>query len=549
MKTSRFFLSAVLLLPLASRPLLLDGQTKDQKAARRQESDERYKKWLKEDVIYIITDEEKAVFQKLTTDEERDAFVEQFWQRRNPDPKSSTNEFKEEHYRRIAYANEHFTSGDPGWMTDRGRIYIIHGKPDSVESRPDGGAYVRPIEEGGGNTSVYPYEKWRYRHIEGLGSNIELEFVDKTNTGKYELATSPYDKDSLLAIGLGPTLAEQSQLATRADHPALTPAAGGAQYGGASYFTRRTDTPFARYELAAKVQAPPVIKYPELKELVSVNVKYKMLPFEFRRDYLRLNDDQILVPITVQVRNSDLAFKSESGSEVARVGVYGVVTSLTGRIVHEFEDDFVVSLRKEDLEKALQKFAAYQKVISLNQGARYKLDLVLKDLGSGNIGVIQQALIPPPYDRRTLSTSTLILSNFIQPLKTIPTGDEMFVLGDVKVLPKLDKHFTLQMPLGVYLQVYNAALDPTTDAPSLTVQYKLYKDGKMLAVATDENGESTQFFSGRRVVLVKELKLDGLSTGDYQILVEVVDRLSSGKVQVTGDFSVTETRPAGQGSR
>jgi GWxTD domain-containing protein len=549
MKTSRFFLSAVLLLPLASRPLLLDGQTKDQKAARRQESDERYKKWLKEDVIYIITDEEKAVFQKLTTDEERDAFVEQFWQRRNPDPKSSTNEFKEEHYRRIAYANEHFTSGDPGWMTDRGRIYIIHGKPDSVESRPDGGAYVRPIEEGGGNTSVYPYEKWRYRHIEGLGSNIELEFVDKTNTGKYELATSPYDKDSLLAIGLGPTLAEQSHLATRADHPALTPAAGGAQYGGASYFTRRTDTPFARYELAAKVQAPPVIKYPELKELVSVNVKYKMLPFEFRRDYLRLNDDQILVPITVQVRNSDLAFKSESGSEVARVGVYGVVTSLTGRIIHEFEDDFVVSLRKEDLEKALQKFAAYQKVISLNQGARYKLDLVLKDLGSGNIGVIQQALIPPPYDRRTLSTSTLILSNFIQPLKTIPTGDEMFVLGDVKVLPKLDKHFTLQMPLGVYLQVYNAALDPTTDAPSLTVQYKLYKDGKMLAVATDENGESTQFFSGRRVVLVKELKLDGLSTGDYQILVEVVDRLSSEKVQVTGDFSVTETRQAGQGSR
>ncbi len=528
---------------VAAGPNLI-GQAKVQKAARGQDGEERFKKWLKEDVVYIITDEEKDVFLKLATPEEKEQFIEQFWQRRNPNPGASTDEFKEEHYRRIAYANEHFTSGDPGWMMDRGRIYIIHGQPDSIESRPDGGAYNRPIEEGGGTTAVYPYEKWRYRYIAGLGSNIELEFVDKSNTGKYEMATSMYDKDSLLAIGMGPTLAEQTGLATRADHPALSPAAGGAQYGGASYFTRRTDTPFARYELAAKIQAPPVIKYPELKELVSVNVKYRLLPFEIRRDYLKLNGDQVLVPITVEVRNSDLTFKEEFGSETARLGVYGAVTSLTGRTVQEFEGDVVVTLRKEDLEKARQKFAAYQKVITLKSDGRYKLDLVLKDLNGGSVGVIQQALIPPQYDDRALSSSTLILSSFIQPLNTVPAGDDMFVLGDVKVLPKLDRHFTRQMPLGVYLQVYNAGRDQTRAAPALTVQYKLYQDGKMLAVASDEDGESTQFCSDQRVVLVKQLRLDGLNPGDYQIRVEVADRLSGRKIEVSGDFSLVGDKEA-----
>ena len=538
----------IILYPVVAALLLCPsiswGQKKDAKTTQAQEGGDRYKKWLNQDVAYIISPEEKAIFQKLSTPEEKEQFIEQFWQRRNPDPRSTSNEFKEEHYRRIAYANEHFTSGDPGWQTDRGRIYIIQGPPDSIESRPDGGVYNRPIEEGGGVTSVYPYEKWRYRYIPGLGSNIELEFVDQSNTGKYELATSPYDKDSLLQIGLGPTLAEQTHLATRADHPALTPGAGGSQYGPVNYFTRRTDTPFARYELAAKVQAAPPTKHPEYKEFVSTSVKYNVLPFEFRRDYLKLDDEQVLVPITVEVRNSDLTFKEEMGSEIARLGIYGKVSNLAGRIIHEFDDDIVVSLRKDDFNKALQKFAPYQKVIVLNRAGRYKLDLVLKDLNSGDTSVIQQALVPPQYDTRTLSSSSLILSSYLEPLNGMPAGDQMFLLGDVRVLPKLDKRFTPQMPMGVYLQIYNAVLDQAKGAPSLTVRYELFQDGKMLAVASDENGESIQFFSGQRVVLVKQLRLDGLNPGDYQIRVNVVDRSSNQTVQLTGDFSLVPDREA-----
>jgi GWxTD domain-containing protein len=502
------------------------------------EAPDHYGKWLRQDVVYIITDEEKAVFEKLATDGEREQFIEQFWLRRDPDPRTAENEFREEHYRRIAYANQHFTSGDAGWRTDRGMIYILHGEPDSKESRPAGGVYNRPIEEGGGTTSVHPYEKWRYRYIEGIGNDVEVEFVDPTQTGKYELAVFPWEKDALLHVGLGPTLAEQTRLSTRANHPGLAPATGGAGNGPEFWYRRAKDTPFARYELMAKVQAAPIIKYKALKELVEVNVKYSSLPFEARQDFLRLNESQVLVPITIQVRNKDLTFRMESGSQVARMAVYGAVTSIGGKVIHEFEDDFVTSFRPEKAAGGIPKASVYQKVIPLDRNMRYKLDLVLKDLNGGTAGVIQQAIIPPAFQEKSLASSSLILSSSIQPLKAVPATDEMFILGDVKVVPKPDGLFTPRMPLGVYFQVYNATLDQTSLAPSLYVYYKLVKGGKVLKMAADENGESTQFASGLRVVLVKELSLAGLEPGDYQIQIEVVDRLADRTVQALGSFTL-----------
>ena len=116
-----------------------------------------YKKWIEEDVVYLITEDEKATFKALRNDEERENFIEQFWIRRNPDQRLSYNPFREEHYRRIAYANERFASGVPGWKTDRGRIYIVFGEPAEIESHPAGGTYERLPWEGGGTTSTYPF--------------------------------------------------------------------------------------------------------------------------------------------------------------------------------------------------------------------------------------------------------------------------------------------------------------------------------------------------------------------------------------------------------
>ena len=158
---------------------LTDKQKKEQSKALGKEVSKTYKKWLDEDVRYIISDEEKATFKKLSNDEERDAFIEQFWLRRDPTPDTVENEFKEEHYRRIAYANEHFAAGKQGWRTDRGEIYIKFGKPDEIESHPSGGLYERPSEEGGGETSTYPFEVWRYRYLRGIAGKPETGSDDR----------------------------------------------------------------------------------------------------------------------------------------------------------------------------------------------------------------------------------------------------------------------------------------------------------------------------------------------------------------------------------
>src|SRR3982751_2221988 len=174
-------IAATLLLPLLAqqqqqapvKATVAKPQTEKQKrqaeARLKKELETPYKRWLNEEVVWIITPEERTAFGRLATDDERQQFIEQFWLRRDPTPDTEENEFKEEHYRRIAWANDRFASGIPGWKTDRGMIYIKYGAPDETEEHPTGGPGVRPIEEGGGETTYFPYEKWRYRYLDGVG--------------------------------------------------------------------------------------------------------------------------------------------------------------------------------------------------------------------------------------------------------------------------------------------------------------------------------------------------------------------------------------------
>ncbi|MBM3789570.1 MAG: GWxTD domain-containing protein, partial [Acidobacteria bacterium] len=170
-------------------------------ADRKQESlADYFRQWLEKDVKYIITEDEKAVFQQLTADEEREQFVEQFWHRRDTDPTTPENEFKIEHYRRIQYANDVFAAGIPGWMTDRGRIYIKFGAPDRLQTYAGGSGYERPWQEGGGRTVTHPFERWEYRHIEGIGDDIEIEFVDYSGGNLYKISHNPIEKDMMLHV-------------------------------------------------------------------------------------------------------------------------------------------------------------------------------------------------------------------------------------------------------------------------------------------------------------------------------------------------------------
>ncbi|HUV12457.1 MAG TPA: GWxTD domain-containing protein [Acidobacteriota bacterium] len=502
---------------------------------RQEEEENYYQKWLNEDAFYIITQDEKDVFGKLQTDEEKEQFIEQFWFRRDLDPTTAANEFKEEHYRRIAYANERFRSGVRGWKTDRGRIYIIHGPPVEIEKHFSGESYVRPSHEGGGLTSVVPFEIWRYRHIEGIGSDVELEFVDPSRSGEFRLARTPWEKDEqLMLMGAGQTMAEEAGLATRGDHPYFT-STNWDRYPG--MVARAKDNPFTRYETFIKVQRPVELKYPDLKEIVEVDISFNKLPFQVRESYFQLSSDQILVPVTLEVENKDLSFVQEGPTQMARVAVYGLITSMTNRFVSEFEDDLVVSFPAQALSIGIRNRSTYQKVITVEGRMRYRLDLVVKDKNSGNVGVIRKGIIPPPFSGDELGSSSLVLSDFVRQVRE-DSYDEMFVIGDVKIRPNLKRTFSGKKPFWVYLHVYNPAVDQATIELSLSVAYRILRDGQTLVERIDENGESIQFSSGSRVVLLKYLPLGSLKAGTYRMEVEVEDRVGQKKLSVGDSFEI-----------
>lgn len=503
-----------------------------------EEEQDYFQRWLNEDVVYIITPEEREVFQKLTTPEEKEKFIEQFWRRRDPDLKTEINEFKEEHYRRIAYANEHFASGKSGWKTDRGRIYIIHGPPDAIEDYPSGGPYERPIWEGGGNTSTFPYQVWRYRYIEGIGSEIELEFVDSTLTGAYHLAHDPFEKDAFAHVpGIGLTLAEERGLASKHDRFLRTT---GSEYYPLMY-QRDQDKPFIRFERYVGVQRPKQIKYRDLQELVQVDVNFQNLPFRFRQDHFRLNHQHVLIPITLELNNKDLSYREEKGVQSARLAIYGIVTSLSNEIIKEFEDEVLQSFPADRFQENLLGRSTYQKIIALEQAGRYKLTLVVQDVHSGKVGVLRRALVPPQYGEEDLVTSSLILSDAFQQVEEV-SQDEMFLLGDVKIRPSLEKVFSPDRVMGVYLQLYNVGFDQATLRPSLKIRYRLFSGDRRLFEIADDEGESIQFFSGQRVVLLKSFSPHALPASRYRIEVQVHDEIRNQTVLLGDEFEVGPSR-------
>ncbi len=510
----------------------------DQEALRREEQEDYYKKWLTQDVVYIITDEEQSVFKNLTTFEEKDQFIEQFWFRRDTELDSSINEFKEEHYRRIAYANERFESGKAGWRTDRGRIYIMHGPPAQIESTPMGGDYIRPVWEGGGKTRTYPFELWRYRHIDGAGSDVELEFVDRTFTGEYRLAVNHWEKDALMNTPQGgETEVELEGLAGKDTRMARL-------FGALPLWVDETpyrmgkDQFIDRLMRVVAVQRPPKIKYKDLEEIVKVNLTFNDLPFQIRQDYFKLNEDRVVVPITLEFENKYLNFKEENGIHTAKIALYGVITSITNRIVQEFEDDLQIAYKPEFLRQGLLERSLYQKVVALDKKMRYKLDLVVRDLNSGRASHIRHVIVPPRYKEQELAISSLVLSNYLRRVEVALDQDEMFMLGDIKVHPSPSKIFSAEGPLSLYLQVYNAATDQATLAPDLQISYKILREGELVAKQVDNRLESVQVASGWRVILVNHIPMNILGPGKYRVEIEVRDNIQDRFITTSEDFEL-----------
>ncbi|MBZ5565873.1 MAG: GWxTD domain-containing protein, partial [Acidobacteriia bacterium] len=482
------------------------------------------------EVPYIISDEERAAFKNLTTDEERENFIESFWERRNPDPGSPENEFKEEYYRRIAYANEHFSSGVPGWKTDRGRIYIMYGPPDEIDPHPSGGTYNRTPEEGGGRTVTYPFEHWRYRYIENIGENVVLEFVDPSGSGEYHLAYDPGEKDALTHVpGVGLTQLEAMNLASKADRFTNTDGTTLGQPLGI-----REDE-FSRLDRYYRIFKAPDVKYKDLQALVTSRLDTRLLPFDVREDFIRVTEESVLMPVTLQVANRDLEFVDKSGVMHASLDVFGQISSVGGKVVSRFADSVALDVPKGEFARFADMTSAYQKSVPLRPGL-YKLTVVVKDTQSGKAGSLEVGTRVPHYLDEQLSSSSLILADVVQPLPTRQVGSGPFVIGGMKVRPSVTRTFTRNQNLGLYLQVYNLGIDPATRRPSVEVHYDIVKDGTTI-VSKDENPAQLPTTS-QEIVLAKTLPLKSLQPGKYTIAIRVRDKVRKQTVTPTETFEL-----------
>jgi len=515
---------------------LTKEQRKEQKQKARKtlkELDSQYKQWLNEDVIYIISPEERNAFLQLDTNEEREQFIEQFWLRRSSNPDLPDNDFKEEHYRRIAYANEHFASGIPGWKTDRGRLYIMWGPADEVESHPSGGTYDRPMEEGGGSTTTYPWETWRWRYLEGIGENVIIEFVDPSGSGEYHITMDPSEKDALLHVpGAGLSLLESMGLAsktdrfTRSDGTNLPTAMGG---------TPASMDEFNRLELYAKIQKPPEVKFKDLEAIVTARIVRDQLKFTWRTDFMKVTNDTVLVPITVQVSNGQLNFQAKDGIHSATMNVFGRVSTLTGRVVQTFEDPVSKDFPDSLFQQSLKLQSIYQKAVPLRPGL-YRLDIVIKDVQSGNVGVINTRLAVPRYADEKLDASSLILADQLEhvPAKQIGTGQ--FVLGSTKVRPRLDSNFATSDRIGIYLQVYNLKADDKTHKSSATFQFTVKKGAEQILQFKETSEEMKQ--TGDQVTIERWLPLASLAPGKYSIEINATDGIANQSISKTAEFTI-----------
>ena len=499
----------------------------------KEEQIDYFQKWLKEDVHYIIAAEERSVFSNLTADGERERFIEQFWMRRDPDPTTSMNEYREEHYRRIAYANAHYFSGVQGWRTDRGRIYIKFGPPDELESRPTGGMYARPFWEQGGYTSTYPFEKWRYRYLEGVGDDIEIEFVDRTLAGHYVITTNPNDKDALLHFGAaGETHLEMMGLSRKSNRVRMPT---NPHWQRNQYFWgtgRMKDQPFDKMLQMTALERPTKLGTPKLKEFVKSKVRFNKLPFRLRSDFVRIDAENYLVLLTIKIPNSELQYESKGGMHRAVLNLYGEFVDMTGVVVKSFEEAVANEIPESELAAEIKRYSLYQRTSQLRPG-RYKLQIAITDENSEKLGTAIHLVVVPREDETLLTTSSII------PALRIEVLDEpdlsQFSMGLVKVFPNPESAIKVNSDLPLYFQIYNLSIDQSTGTPEVSVSYTISEKGKEVSSHQDQiNG-----LEGSTLDVVKFLPLEGLPEGKYSLTVNITDSIQKKTIVRSIPFAIT----------
>ncbi len=516
---------------------LSEREKRRQEDRLRKELETPYRRWLDEDVGYIITDEERAAFKRLSTDEERENFIEQFWLRRDPTPDTAENEFKEEHYRRIAYANERYASGIPAGRPTAAGSTSPSARPTRSNPILRAARISGPSKRAAASTSTYPFEKWRYRWMEGVGTDIQIEFVDPTMTGEYRMTMDPSEKDALLYVpNAGLTMMEQMGLANKADRFTRT---DGTRLGVGNEPTSVADATVR--EAAAVRQSAEAAGHQvqgsgggcQLEDHLQRPAHAGAGGLHADDELLRLHQHHACSS-TARICSS----RPRTGCSGPLSIIYARITSMARRVVNTFEDVVSVDVPAELLQEAVKGSSIYGKAVPLAPGM-YRLNVVAKDVVGGNMNNYEVALHVPRFDDETLASSTLILADVLEPVPTRSIGAGQFVIGTSKVRPRVSEAFARAEKMGVYCQFYNFAPDQKTQKPNGTIEYEVTKDGtneKVIEFAEDVL--AIDGASANQVTVEKLLPLQSLAPGRYTLKMTALDRSRDQKVATSASFTV-----------
>jgi hypothetical protein len=402
------------------------------------------------------------------------------------------------------------------------------------------------MDEGGGTTSTFPFEVWHYRYLEGIGENIDIEFVDTCQCGDSHFTIDRSEKDALLHVpNAGPTMYEQMGQASKKDRFAsggLEDIEGGPGGGGNANQSKEFD----RIEMAAKLFAPPPIKFADLDAFVS---EHKILdgppfPFDVRTDFVKVTDSMDLVPITLQIKNRDITFVTKDGVSKGQVNILGKVTTIMHKTVQTFEDTVEINQPAELLEKTLDHSSVYWKSLPLQPGL-YRLDIAIKDVNNpDHVGLYGRGIEVPTFQDEKLGTSSLILADEMHTVSSRDIGAGNFIISNTFIRPRVSSNpatpvsFTHAQSLNFWMQVYNLGIDDATKSNSATVTYQI-TDATSGNVILEKDLESKDLGAhSDQLTVEKTLPIAGLPPGKYKVTVKVNDAISKQVIAQSAPFVV-----------
>jgi GWxTD domain-containing protein len=451
---------------------------------------EHAKQWLEEVVPYIITDAERELFINLPKEVERGKFIANFWKKRDPDPATPENEFKEDYYKRIALANKFFGSGGiEGWRTDRGRIYIILGPPNEIQ---------HDMSPSSSYTSVFhgPREIWNYWNLPNpkLPYNLEFIFVDKLGTENYVL--------------------EQSLKLTE---------------GGSTQFDLDASHYYFDYmEILTEATRNPFEGLDRLREVITTQVTYDRIPFEYSLYRLKGPDNKTHLPVIVRIPPAALTSKVIEEKNYQSMTLMIIVSNHLGQIISERSKDFNFKLPSTGADTSTEKTHQAQMALELEPDAK-NIHVLVLDNFSGKIGTQHEEISVPTFSEEILSMSDIILS-----AKRTIDKDEALAI-DQELSSQITSTFRVGEEMDFLIEIYGLTLDEISGKHSFTAEY-LFLDGDKVFARIPYAEESAT--AEKNVRIQSTLKLKNFKSGDYELRFRVVDNLSGKEAVMNTHFRV-----------